>query len=116
MKPEHDQAATSRWILYHGTSSYRLDQILRANRLNPSQIGPETRQVSLTPERSVAEYFACKAVLGDALGDEHDHPHVDTEPVFRVLDGGALLALHCTINQAPPIQHQNHRLSFDVRV
>ena len=97
MKPEHDQATTSRWILYHGTSSYRLDQILRANRLNPSQIGPETRQVSLTPERSVAEYFACNAVLGDALGDEHDHPHVETEPVVLVLDGEGLVALHCTI-------------------
>ena len=89
MKPEHDQATTSRWILYHGTSSYRLEQILRANRLNPSQIGPETRQVSLTPERSVAEYFACNAVLGD----EHDHPHVETEPVVLVLDGEGLVAL-----------------------
>jgi hypothetical protein len=89
MKPEHDQAAASRWILYHGTSSYRLEQILRANRLNPSQIGPETRQVSLTPERSVAEYFACNAVLGD----EHDHPHVETEPVVLVLDGEGLVAL-----------------------
>jgi hypothetical protein len=93
MKHKHDQAAASRWILYHGTSSYRLEQILRANRLNPSQIGPETRQVSLTPERSVAEYFACKAVLGDALGDEHDHPHVETEPVVLVLDGEGLVAL-----------------------
>jgi hypothetical protein len=89
MKPKRDQAAASRWILYHGTSSYRLDQILRANRLNPSQIGPETRQISLTPERSVAEYFACNAVLGD----EHDHPHVETEPVVLVLDGEGLIAL-----------------------
>jgi hypothetical protein len=66
MEPERDQEADrSRWILYHGTSSYRLEQILRANRLNPSQIGPETRQISLTPVRSFAEYFACNAVFGD---------------------------------------------------
>jgi len=88
MKPECDQAATaSRWILYHGTSSYRLNQILRDNRLLPSQSGPT--KISLTPEPSVAEYFACNAVLGD----EHDHPHVETEPVVLALNGESLVAL-----------------------
>jgi hypothetical protein len=63
MKPERDQAAASRWILYHGTSSYRLTQILRTNQLQPSQT---VEKISLTPERSVAEYFACNAVIGDS--------------------------------------------------
>src|SRR4051812_25045086 len=88
MKPLEDQAATAtRWILYHGTSSHRLNQILSANRLNLSRSGPP--KLSLTPERSVAEYFACNAVSGD----RHDHPREESEPVLLVLDGEGLVAL-----------------------
>jgi hypothetical protein len=87
MKPERDQAAASRWILYHGTSSYRLTQILRTNQLRPSPtVAPK---ISLTPERSVAEYFACNAVFGD----HYDHPGMETEPVVLTLDGEGLVAL-----------------------
>lgn len=85
---KHDQAAAvSRWILYHGTSSYRQTQILRDNRLNLAQSGDP--KLSLTPERSVAEYFACNAVSGDL----YDHPREASEPVLLVLDGEGLVAL-----------------------
>lgn len=88
MNLEGDQATVaSRWLLYHGTSSYRLKQILRENRLRPSQTG--TQKISLTPERSVAEYFACNAVFGD----RHDRPQEETKPVLLVLDGEGLIAL-----------------------
>jgi hypothetical protein len=87
MKPKRDQTAAPRWILYHGTSSYRLTQILRTNQLLPSQTG--TPKISLTPERSVAEYFACNAVIGD----QYDHPGIETEPVVLTLDGEGLVAL-----------------------
>ena len=88
MRPDHDQANTaSGWILYHGTSSYRLTSILRTNQLSLAQTGAP--KISLTPERSVAEYFACNAVFGD----RHDHPHSETEPLVLVLDGESLVAL-----------------------
>ena len=88
MKLESDQVnAASRWILYHGTSSYRLDQILRENRLRLPQILDQ--KISLTTERSVAEYFACNAVFGD----QYDRLSEKTEPVVLVLDGEGLVAL-----------------------
>jgi hypothetical protein len=88
MKSERDQTtAASRWILYHGTSSYRLTQILSENRLQVSRSG--TPKLSLTPERSVAEYFACNAVCGD----QRDHPREESKPVLPVLDGEGLVAL-----------------------
>ena len=88
MIPMKASAATaSRWILYHGTSSYRLTQILNDNRLNLAQSGAP--KLSLTPERSVAEYFACNAVSGD----RRDHPREESEPVLLALDGEGLMAL-----------------------
>ena len=77
----------SRWVLFHGTSTYRLKQILRENRLRLPQVGDE--KISLTTERSVAEYFACNAVFGD----RHDHPDEESHPVVLVLDGEGLVAL-----------------------
>ena len=88
MKLESDQVnAASRWILYHGTSSYRLDQILRENRLRLPQTLDQ--KISLTTERSVAEYFACNAVFGD----QYDRPSEKTKPVVLVLDGEGLVPL-----------------------
>jgi len=77
----------SRWVLYHGTSSYRLKEIQRENRLRLPQVGDE--KISLTTEHSVAEYFACNAVFGD----RHDHPVEESHPVLLVLDGEGLLTL-----------------------
>jgi hypothetical protein len=56
----------SRWVLFHGTSTYRLKEILRENRLRLPQVGDE--KISLTTERSVAEYFACNATQSSATG------------------------------------------------
>ena len=82
---QHDTA--SRWVLYHGTSTYRLKEILRENRLLLPPAGDQ--KISLTTERSVAEYFACNAVFGDHQG----HPDEESKPVLLVLDGAGLLAL-----------------------
>ena len=54
----------SRWVLYHGTSTGRLQRILEGGRLR-------------------AEYFACNAVFSD----KHDHPGEKSSPVVLVLDG-----------------------------
>jgi hypothetical protein len=78
---EQHAAGPSRWILYHGTSTYRLKAIQRENHLRPE---PGTGKISLTTERSVAEYFACNAVFGD----RHDHPDEESNPVVLVMDGG----------------------------
>jgi hypothetical protein len=78
---------TSRWVLYHGTSTRRLKQILGEKRLRVSAAGD--RKVALTPEYSVAEYCACTAVVGD----RHDHPDEDSDPVVVTLDGEGLLDL-----------------------
>jgi hypothetical protein len=52
---------------------------------------PQTldQKISLTTERSVAEYFACNAVFGD----QYDRLSEKTEPVVLVLDGEGLVAL-----------------------
>jgi hypothetical protein len=76
-----------RWVLYHGTSTRRLKEILRQNSLRITAMGGE--KISLTPERSVAEYFACNAVFGD----RHDHPNEECNPIILVLDGECLVAL-----------------------
>jgi hypothetical protein len=76
-----------RWVLYHGTSTYRLKGILRENSLRITATGGE--KISLTPERSVAEYFACNAVFGD----RHDRPDEESNPVVLVTDGEGLVAL-----------------------
>jgi hypothetical protein len=78
----------TRWALYHGTSTARLKRILEEGRLTRQGIGEQ--KISLTTERSVAEYFACNAVFGDT----HDHPEEESSPVVLVLDGEALLALN----------------------
>jgi hypothetical protein len=83
----HDGQVTSRWLLYHGTSSYRLTQILDDNCLKLGQLG--VPKLSLTPEHSVAEYFACNAVSGDRW----DNPGLESEPVVLVLDGEGLVVL-----------------------
>jgi hypothetical protein len=62
-------------------------KILNENRLQVSR--PGTPKLSLTPERSVAEYFACNAVCGD----QRDHPREESRPVLLVLDGEGLVAL-----------------------
>lgn len=72
-------------VLYHGTSTYRLTNILRENRLCRSSTGDD-HKVSLTPDRAVAVYFADIAVFGD----RHDHPDEDSHPVVVMLDGGGL--------------------------
>jgi hypothetical protein len=76
-----------RWVLYHGTSTYRLKGILGENSLRITALGGE--KISLTPERSVAEYFASNAVFGD----RHDHPNEESNPVVLMLDGEGLVAL-----------------------
>jgi hypothetical protein len=77
-----------RWPVYHGTSTRRLKRILSEKRLRVSATGD--RKVALTTERSVAEYWACTAVVGD----KHDHSDADSQPVVLTLDGEGLVALH----------------------
>lgn len=76
----------SRWVLYHGTSTARLKQILAEDRLRKATIGDQ--KIALTTERSVAEYFACNAVFAD----KHDRPDEESSAVVLVLDGEGLLA------------------------
>ena len=83
------QRIDSDWILYHGTSSMRLGQILSENRLRVSPTGPD-RKIALTTELSAAEYFACNAVVGD-------RPDKDSVPKVLVLDGRLLLALSYSV-------------------
>ena len=79
--------ATS-WILYHGTSTARLNRILEDGRLRRSPFGDQ--KIALTTERSVAEYFACNAVSGE----KYDNPGEESSPVVLVLDGEGLLELN----------------------
>ena len=51
------------WLLYHGTTTLRLAQIRQDNALRVSKTGD--KKVSLTPDRSVAEYFSFCALAGD---------------------------------------------------
>jgi hypothetical protein len=78
----------SRWVLYHGTSTARLKSILKEGRLHVSN--PGDPKISLTTERSVAEYWACLAVFGD----RHDHLDEESSGVVLMLDGERLLALN----------------------
>jgi hypothetical protein len=59
-------------VLYHGTSTARLKRILRDGRLRASRT--DDPKVSLTTERSFAEYWACLAVFGD----RRDRPGEDS--------------------------------------
>lgn len=76
----------SRWVLYHGTSTSRLNSILKEDRLRISN--PGDPKISLTTERSVAEYWACHAVFGD----RHDRSDKESKAVVLVLDCEKLLA------------------------
>jgi hypothetical protein len=78
---EEQSDTPPRSILYHGTSTYRLKAIQRDNRLPVSPTGDP--KIALTTERSVAEYFACNA----AMGDHRNHPEEESHPVLLVLDG-----------------------------
>jgi len=53
----------SRWVLYHGTSTARLKQILKDGCLRRAAVGDQ--KIALTTDRSFAEYFACNAVCAD---------------------------------------------------
>jgi hypothetical protein len=77
----------TRWVLYHGTTTYRLRSILKDGRLTREGIGE--RKISLTTERSVADYFSNVALHGD----KHDHPTEESAAVILVIDGEKLLAL-----------------------
>jgi hypothetical protein len=87
MTENTQDARPTRWALYHGTSTLRLEGILADNRLQVSVSGDP--KISLTPARSVAEYFACNAVNGD----RHDHPDDESDPVVLTIDGEHLQAL-----------------------
>jgi hypothetical protein len=76
----------SRWVLYHGTSTSRLNSILKEDRLRISN--PGDPKISLTTERSVAEYWANLAVYGD----RQDRSDRESNAVVLVLDGEKLLA------------------------
>jgi len=78
----------SGWVLYHGTTTYRLRSILADDQLRRAAVGDQ--KIALTTERSVAEYFACNAVSAD----KHDHREEESSPVVLVLDGEGLLALN----------------------
>jgi hypothetical protein len=72
------------WLLYHGTSTRRLQQIRQENVLRVSATGEP--KVALTPARSVAAFWASSAVSGDIL----DRTGRETRPVILVIDGEAL--------------------------
>jgi hypothetical protein len=81
-------AVTSRWVLYHGTSTRRFKTILKEGILRTSNPGEPT--IALTTERSVTEYFACNVVAGD----RHDHPEDESSGTVLVLDAEWLLSLN----------------------
>lgn len=66
----------SRWPLYHGTSSLRLERILDENRLRVSKTEPQ--KVSLTTERLAAEMFAIRT----AIADLQEYPNCINYPVL----------------------------------
>jgi hypothetical protein len=76
---------TPRWVLYHGTSTRRLNSIHKDGCLGRSQAGD--RLVSMTTELCVAQYFACAA----CFEDRRDYPEEQSEPVVVVLDGERML-------------------------
>jgi hypothetical protein len=76
-----------RWVLYHGTTTYRLRSILNDSRLRRASVGDQ--KIALTTERSVADYFSNVALHRD----KHDHPSEESAAVILVIDGEKLLAL-----------------------
>lgn len=94
MRPSERSAGKgSRWVLYHGTSTARLKSILKNGRLRTSE--PGDPKIALTTERSVAEYWACHAVLGDL----DRHPGEESSGVVLMLDGERLLALNYDLTE-----------------
>lgn len=90
-------AVTSRWVLYHGTSTRRFKTILKEGILRTSNPGEPT--IALTTERSVTEYFACNVVAGH----RHDHPEDESSGTVLVLDAEWLLSLNSssTLSRSP---------------
>lgn len=78
----------SGWVLYHGTTTRRLTQILRDNVLKISPTGDP--KIALTIAPSVAEYFALNA-LNALPGDRHDRRDHENRPVIMRLDGEVLV-------------------------
>jgi hypothetical protein len=100
----------SRWVLYHGTSTARPKRILEDGRLRAS--GTDDPKISLTTERSVAEYWAFHAVFGD----RHDRPDEDSSEVVLVLDGEGLLELQYDLVQRSDLGRGGMRLGERDRV
>ena len=81
----------SGWVLYQGTTTYRLRSILKDGRLSRQGIGEQ--KISLTRERSVAEYWACVSTSADRSSRNRIPQGQDAVPTILVLDGEKLLAL-----------------------
>jgi hypothetical protein len=81
-------------VLYHGTSTLRFTSIAREQRL---RISPD--KVALTPNFSVAEYFAMLAVYADW----HDHPENASAGLVLGLDGKELKRLYEVRRFSDPI-------------
>ena len=86
----------SRWALYHGTSTIRLQSILNESRLRRAGSGDE--KISLTTERSVAEYFACNAAHADRDKRNRVQGGENSTGVVLILDGEGRLALNYNLN------------------
>jgi hypothetical protein len=86
----------SRLPVYHGTSGANLKQILKEGCLRASadQEGAGYAKVSLTLDRSVAEYFACQSALRDAKSPDE----AESNAVVLELDGEGLAALFHELN------------------
>jgi hypothetical protein len=87
----------SRWVLYHGTSTLRLQKILAENRLRIAPFGDTW--VSLTTELSVAEHFADIAVEGDQDCSPTIHA---SEPVILLIDGQDLIKFDYELGAVNP--------------
>jgi hypothetical protein len=85
VRPTTSAKRSSRWVLFHGTSTFRLRNILKENRLRGA--GPGAT-LSFTTDQSVAEYFSCVAIAVD----KEDYPGSDPSGVVLRLDGEKLLA------------------------
>jgi hypothetical protein len=71
--------------------TYRLRSILKDGRLSRQGIGEQ--KISLTTERSVAEYWACVSTSADRSPRNRIPQGQDAVPAILVLDGEKLLAL-----------------------
>src|SRR5262249_10865918 len=92
-------------LLFHGTSSTRLKQILAENclrRQGPG--GPPNPKVSFTPARQVAEYWGCMSALGDR--DRCNRNRVPdgatAVPVFLVFDAEVIAGRYKLVPYSDP--------------